>query len=76
MVGKLDALEDVLKKREADIKAIEDANDDEQARAAKATEEAQRHAAEIAKDFLILYKMILQYNVVKTKNHSMYCIIL
>ena len=45
MVGKLDALEDVLKKREADIKAIEDANDDEQARLAKATEEAQRHTA-------------------------------
>jgi hypothetical protein len=58
MVGKLNALEDVLKKREADIKAIRDANAEANLRAAKAAEEAQiRYTSEIAQVMRILYNI-------------------
>ena len=56
MVGKLNALEGVLKKREADIKAIRDANAEANLCAAKAAEEAQiRYTSEIAQVMRILY---------------------
>ncbi len=48
MVVKLDALEDALKQREADIKALKDAHDDANAHAEAEEEEAQRRAAEAA----------------------------
>jgi uncharacterized protein YecA (UPF0149 family) len=48
MVGKLDALEDELKQRAADIKALKDAHDDSKAREIAEEEEAQKRAAEAA----------------------------
>ena len=48
MVGKLDALEDELKQRAADIKALKHAHDDSKAREIAEEEEAQKRAAEAA----------------------------
>jgi uncharacterized protein YecA (UPF0149 family) len=48
MVGKLDALEDELKQRAADIKALKDAHDGSKAREIAEEEEAQKRAAEAA----------------------------